>query len=717
MTYHWVVPLTAALLNAVVGLLVLRKNPRAALNRVFAFCSLTIVFWNLNIFALYFLKTPEVALYWSAVFRVGTVMGGSAAAHMMITFSRTRSRVVWTLLGVSYALALVLLGANAVGSLVVELRRYPWGLYPVGAGLYELLPLSMAYNFALSIGVLTYVMRTSNSPRQRQQAKLWLGGAAIAMPLGMTNLLATFDIPFYPLGNLASAVYAGFIAYSIVRYRLMDIDIVLTKGGSYAVGTILLILPAFAVDVWAQRRSFGRIDVDYSVALFLLLMLVAMLFPMLRARTEIRLKRSFFAKKHESRAILSEFTRSIVRIFHRDELIQRLSEVLTSTLSTDRIAVILFDENRASYVVSISAGVPPTTSEFASDDPFILVMKRRAAPVLRDELGASRDPTERSVATTVCEHNAWELCLPLIARDRLLGIIGLGRKTNRDAFVADELDLLGTLAAEASVALENARLYEELTRSQEIIRRADRLSALGTLAAGIAHEIRNPLVSIQTFFQLAPQRLDDQEFLTEFLHLTSTEVKRITDLISDLLSFAKSPTTTTRDVNLNEVLDSVIRLLEPQIRQSRVALRRDLSDDVPPASGDRDQLKQVFLNVALNAIESMPDGGEISFTSRIAHHNGEQFCQVAIRDSGPGIPSHLLDDIFNPFFTTKEKGTGLGLAITNQVVIEHGGFITVESVEGKGTTFRVHLRCATTLDETVSDWEPRKMVGNRPRHW
>src|SRR6185503_8430772 len=138
-----------------------------------------------------------------------------------------------------------------------------------------------------------------------------------------------------------------------------------------------------------------------------------------------------------------------------------------------------------------------------------------------------------------------------------------------------------TLAAEASVALENARLYEELKRSQDIIRRADRSSALGTLAAGIAHEIRNPLVSIQTFFQLAPERLHDEEFFTSFLNMTANEVKRITNLINELLAFARSPSRALKPLNLNETVERVVTLLEPEARKHKLTIERQLSPHVP----------------------------------------------------------------------------------------------------------------------------------------
>jgi signal transduction histidine kinase len=617
-------------------------------------------------------------------------MAAPLASHLMILLSGTRSRIVWGLLGFSYSIALLLVGANASGQLVRDLQRYSWGFYPVGTTLYELFPILVGFNFLLSQGVLIQTLRTSESPRQRQQARLWIAAMIIAMPLAMTNLLATFGVSFYPMGNLASVVYAGFIGYSILRYRLMDTDIVVTRGGAYTIVTLLVIAPAFALLLWLQARSFGRVDTDFSVALLVLFVLVGVLFPALRLWAQTGLERSLFRKKYEYRATLRSFTRSIVRILDRNELIKQLAEILSSTL-VDRTAIALLDEPRRALHVRSTSGAPPDTEDFPTDHPFVRVLMKRHDAVLFDELEGSEHPDEQAAAA-VFRQNGWDVCLPMIVGRKLLGFMALGRKENVDPFFAEELDLLATLASQAAIALENAQLYDELKRSQEIIRRADRLSAMGTLAAGIAHEISNPLVSIQTFFQLAPQRLNDQEFLTEFLSLTSQEVKRITDLISELLSFARSPTPSTSDVDLNEVIDGVIRLLDPQLRSGRIRVRKLLASDLPATRAEHDQLKQVFLNIVLNAIQAMEKGGEITIATRAVTHNGERYCQVSVSDTGPGIPAELLDHIFNPFFTTKDKGTGLGLSITNQVVSEHGGFITVDSEVGKGSTFRIHLR-------------------------
>ena len=270
-------------------------------------------------------------------------------------------------------------------------------------------------------------------------------------------------------------------------------------------------------------------------------------------------------------------------------------------------------------------------------------------------------------------------------------MIGLGCKQRFEAFSAAELDLLDTLAGEAAIALENARLYDELRRSQDIIRSAGRLSALGTLAAGIAHEIRNPLVSVQTFLQLVPDRLHDQEFIESFLELTQAEVRRISNLVAELLTFAKSSSPSMRELEVEEELQRSVTLLGPEARKQRVRLELEVGGQLPRVYADPDQLKQVMINIVLNAIQATPPEGCVSIAACAFWLQGKTFCQLRISDTGPGISAELREEIFNPFFTTKDRGTGLGLSIAQQIVSEHGGFITVDSNDGIGTRFLIHF--------------------------
>src|SRR6185369_13223171 len=230
---------------------------------------------------------------------------------------------------------------------------------------------------------------------------------------------------------------------------------------------------------------------------------------------------------------------------------------------------------------------------------------------------------------------------------------------------------------------------------QDTLRRADRLSSLGLLTAGLAHEIRNPLVAIRTFTQLLPERYDDPEFREGFQGLALKEVDRICGLITDLLTFARPSKPNVAPENVNDVVDNIARILETQAKEKGVEISRQFGAELPKAWIDREQMKQVFMNLILNAIQAMTSAGKVTLLSRTVERNGVQpageFVQIEVRDNGIGIPEENLQHIFDPFFTSKDEGSGLGLSISHQIVQEHGGFILVQSTVGEGTSFLINL--------------------------
>lgn len=242
-----------------------------------------------------------------------------------------------------------------------------------------------------------------------------------------------------------------------------------------------------------------------------------------------------------------------------------------------------------------------------------------------------------------------------------------------------------------------------LKKLQEEIRRADRLATMGTLASGLAHEIKNPLGGIRGAAQLL-QRENLSDEAQEYLQIIVKESDRVNRLITELLTFARPNTLKTEEVNLNEILDATIAL--EMARQSgqiqKVKFIREYDPSLPPVIADPFQLKQVMINVIKNAVESLhPEGGEIRIRTRIdntfklrdqAGERSSRMVVAEITDNGTGISKENLEKIFTPFFTTKDEGHGLGLAMAQRIINEHGGFLRMESQVEKGTTVQIVLR-------------------------
>jgi signal transduction histidine kinase/CheY-like chemotaxis protein len=286
------------------------------------------------------------------------------------------------------------------------------------------------------------------------------------------------------------------------------------------------------------------------------------------------------------------------------------------------------------------------------------------------------------------------LCAPLKMKGKVIGVLSAERD-KPGAVDETNMRLLSMLADYSALALENVRMYEAerehrrtVEQSRVYLVLSEKLAATGRLAASLAHEINNPLQAIHNSlqlmlcFQLAP---DEQR---EYLLIASEEVERLIGLVSRMLSFARRPKRKMRPINLSQVVEKVLALTRKYLQHHHVALRQDLCPDLPAVFGDPDELAQVFMNIVLNGVDAMPEGGTLHVSSRIAA--GGQLA-VDISDTGPGIPSKYLDCVFEPFFSSKEDGSGLGLFISHNIVERHGGEVTVQSKEGEGTTFTVWL--------------------------
>jgi signal transduction histidine kinase len=242
-----------------------------------------------------------------------------------------------------------------------------------------------------------------------------------------------------------------------------------------------------------------------------------------------------------------------------------------------------------------------------------------------------------------------------------------------------------------------------LKRLELQIRRSDRLASLGTLSAGMAHEIKNPLVSIKTFAQLLPERYQDSDFRDTFSNLIGHEIDRIDSLVNQLLRFARPAKPVLKPMHVHDVLEKSLQLVGHRLYQKEIKLTRSWEADVDTIRADADQLEQVFLNFFLNAMDAMNRGGELQVTTEIqaatewvtaiSGTNGDshEILRVSICDDGEGIRKEDIPHVFDPFFTTKDYGTGLGLSVVHGIIQEHGGQIEVESELKKGTAFHIHL--------------------------
>jgi len=404
-------------------------------------------------------------------------------------------------------------------------------------------------------------------------------------------------------------------------------------------------------------------------------------------------------RDQEARA-LAALNRGIGESLEPEAVLAAVGRTALDVLSVDRVHILLGNDARQLTVAHL-AGLPhPELSEGQTLDLTTLggSLHRRALEEQRHfaiEDWAQDDRVNKELARRWA--GASGAILPLVARRTTLGLLVL-TAASPTRWTDDQVELAQALASQASVALENARLYEnarrayrELNEAQAQIIQNEKMAVVGTFASGLAHEVRNPLNSIALQLSILKRRVaplpkDLAGEIKELASVIKEEVARLDNLVGDFLQFSRSNRVQYRPTSLTALLDEVMRLLRPEANAAGVRLRRShIGERVPDLRVDPEKIKQVIINLVQNAIEALQGEGEVTVESGLV---GDRVL-VAVRDDGPGLPEGL--DVFQLFVTTKAAGTGLGLSIAQQIVLEHGGEITATSEPGQGATLTVSL--------------------------
>jgi len=400
--------------------------------------------------------------------------------------------------------------------------------------------------------------------------------------------------------------------------------------------------------------------------------------------------------------LVTRFSKEMGALTDVGALSEHIIRELCRADAATRGALYLLDREHECYRRAGSVG-PAAESSFPATLPLTHPIPHHLTEVSRSapDIDSSQDsPSQDRHKTIQAAMGAMRATrsLPHLSRGRLIAFSLLDAGMDPDRTHRSVSSLLGALAQTATNALDTNMLLEDLDRSHLLMKRTDRLKSLETIAGGFAHEIRNPLTSIKTFIQLAPERKDDPEFIREFSRIVLDDVYRIERLIEEILDYARYMEPKLTEEDINDIVSSSLYFIGVKADSWGIKIEKELASDLPRVMLDRQQIKQVFLNLFLNALDAM---GERGGTLRVRTRNlykpgGKQWVQIESEDSGHGIQDVNLEHIFDPFFTTKHEsgeheGTGLGLTIVHQIIQEHHGEIVVRSTVGTGTTFLVNL--------------------------
>jgi signal transduction histidine kinase len=285
--------------------------------------------------------------------------------------------------------------------------------------------------------------------------------------------------------------------------------------------------------------------------------------------------------------------------------------------------------------------------------------------------------------------------VPLIGREKVWGVITADNLYSNRKITDEQVEALVTFANQAGLAIENASMYERLKKSskelEEQLLQSSKLAALGQLSAGIAHELRNPLTSIKILINSIIKGKGREEDI----NVIESEIERMNGIIKQFLDFSKPGFLCISSVSVNDVVKDTLNLMAYELEEQDISVSKILDGRLPSINADKERLKQVFLNIILNSIQSCqgrPEGGKLTLKTACE----DEFVKITIKDTGKGIPDDVKNKLFEPFFTTRQEGLGLGLCITKRIIDNHKGDIKIDSEVGKGTTVTIKLPLTPT---------------------
>ncbi len=811
----------SAACSCALAAIVFFRNPGKRTHRVFAGLGLLLAAWSVGVLFIVHSHTESSARFWMIVtFSVASFIP-AAIYHFLALFPFQRLQGVRSVLWLLYG------GAVAL----VFLANTPWYIkgitvFPDGPPVTD--DYGPVFHFYVALVVICFCFSSWNllsklkvtSGLQRRQVEHVCISFHLSSGLAVaTNVLA----PVLKMGSLQvygpcfMLIMVAGLAYSMVRYHLLDVWGLLNRTTAYALLTgfvIAVFLIIVSLVPWLMAGTDGKELGLLSTALAAAV--IAVVLQPVRERIQLILDRIVARRRYDAKALIERISREVIHFVRPDELLAHVAKDIQNTIGVSRIHVLLLDA-RCDGRLEIAYSTDPVHAAEMDLEQRTLVryLEGRPRPLVLEQLLLGRPKPHRvEVAKRMAEIDAY-LLAPLRTTKGLIGIMALGEKLNRDPYTREDVQMFGTLAVPLATAIESARLYERIEKLnlhmervmasmrggvvavgadgivttvnqeaeellggirpgqhiselapqvQEVLRktfrhgsnvsdlemnitgpsgesipvaisssnlegengervgamvlvynltqikrlesnvsRADRLTSIGTMAAGMAHEIKNPLQSIKTFTQLLLDRFADEDFRKTFAEVVPPEVQRIDGIVTRLLNFARPKPVVLADQNIESILSDVLALVANQTRKAGIEVMVDFSGQTDPVRADEQKMHQLFLNLILNALEAMEEeeeGGTLTVRVRPGRANlpmdGAMMLDVAcvwvyISDTGCGIPTEHLDQLFTPFFTTKADGSGLGLSVVQRIVSEHGGEIGIESKPGEGTTFSIAL--------------------------
>lgn len=516
------------------------------------------------------------------------------------------------------------------------------------------------------------------------------GAVADTTGLGFVDRSMILQGAFPPIGAVLGTLFVYLLYQTVEHTRLLDMyEIVARIFSLTAAALVLVVMDGISV-IWIG--SFSEYPVHATFQIFLASLLFLGLYDPLRDRIETVAGEWFNRPGRRLELTLKEIDRSMTKVISLASLDAQFIGRLQSSGRAPQVSLYLWKQEPSMYELTLQRGQPEsplmrTIAKRPFTDGFQQgVYNRPNFEQLISRTGSGHEDAEAQLRTM--DAMAADLTVPIRSGDLVLGWVNLRDERWSDGYSADEIRRLQRTVGRVAVVVENIYSFEQLKEQH-------RLAALGTMSAGLAHEIRNPLAGIKGAAQYLEGGAKPEE-VPAFLEVIINETNRLDKVVTQFLTYARPFEVHAVVVDANAVIRRTIDLVRAEGVPESVDLKTQLAPGLPPILLDPDKLGQMMLNLVQNALSAIDETGEVTIrtgmgTLTAPHHRGSPAFVVSVQDSGEGIAPEHLEKLFIPFFTTKREGTGLGLAICRRLVEAHGGEIAVNSKRNVGSTFTMRF--------------------------
>ena len=674
------------------------KNAKSRLHSLWALFNLSIGIWGAGIFLACISTNPDyVFLAWQFA-HAGGFFSSAFFFRVVTEYCDLKKR---NFLIFCYVQATIFFILNLFGITGYEVTKTFDPLYYIHIKNWLYVPITAFWFYPVIYGhILLFKSFQHASGNRRNQLKYLFIAMFIGFSGGGQHFLPVYGINVYPYGNFLVAVYTVIASYAIFKHKLLDIEVVVRRAAVFA-GLFAFVYGVFMV-VTVLGQEFFKSTLGWNQWLALVPTVFIIIFvhrPLENFLTNAT-ERFLFQKKYDYRELLRTFTNEILTVLDLQKLMEQTIAGLIKIIKLESASVLLLDKDAKVYKMMASTGVKDKNLTFKEDDTLISSLKATHQPIAQDK---TSDKIEgRSALKDEFKSLNARLCLPILLHDNLIGVLCLGMKKSGEDYNQDDMDVLLTLARAEAIAISNAQLFDELSKTQAEAAQREKMAVIGTLAAGINHEICNPLgivrghcemylLNIRDGFYKEKSQEEMLKISAEIMNKVIKETDRATGITKKLSSFAKpSKRSDFEEVYIEKEVGEVLGLIGHDLQLSNVDVQTDFPKDFPVIVGDKKQIQEVLFNIIRNAAQAM-DKKQGKIVVSGFSENGSTVVRIA--DNGAGIPQDKIDQIFNPFYTTKApgKGTGLGLFIVKQVVERNKGTIAVQSEMGVGTTFTLRF--------------------------